>query len=105
MWINLSRESVEKLAEFMEKFGYQDTADGLRSKVEDAFDEANGTYVELAKERHQSSGEVEIDEQPDGSAMISVGADGAYVLAWVFVPQDVIDTVLEPVGQNEAVGR
>lgn len=86
MWINLEKQVLEEWAKLLETNGAPESAAELRKKIEDAFHEDNAAWVSAAKELYQRDGEVEVDEQSDGSAMISVSEDGgAYVLAWVWL--------------------
>ena len=47
-------------------------------------------YVNAAKRLYDVDGDCEVDEyDPDGSEVASCdSADGAYVMAWVWVPKD-----------------
>lgn len=89
MWINLDKDELELIAAHarsgMGRKG-KAIADKIDEEIKSAFDPRNSEWVEKAKSCHQDEGQVEVDEQADGSAKVSDnGENGAYVLAWVFV--------------------
>lgn len=89
MWISLEKDQLELIAKHaranMGKKGAA-LADEIEGKLKSGFDPGNEAWVAKAKEIHEDEGSVEVDEQGDGSAMVSDnGENGAYVLAWVFV--------------------
>jgi hypothetical protein len=46
-------------------------------------------YVQAARRLHDKEGECEVDEYEPKLTQVSRGADlGAYVMAWVWVPED-----------------
>jgi hypothetical protein len=88
MWINLPRHQLELLAGRMVDSDPA-LATYIHEWIADAHRPENDQWVEAAKEKHQDEGDVEVDEQSDGSALISISDDGgAYVLAWVWVYND-----------------
>jgi hypothetical protein len=57
----------------------------IDARLAEAFDPENDQWIQRAREIHQEDGVCEIDDQSDGSAMISHSDEGAYVLAWAWV--------------------
>jgi hypothetical protein len=102
MWVNLSKNEIETITAALDSHAtmissvsslgrqkYDDLAKRLASDMADRLHPANPGWVEAAKQLHQQDGEVEVDEQNDGSALVSPCDDGsAYVMAWVFVHGD-----------------
>jgi hypothetical protein len=90
MWINLTREEVAVIREALEHTRSSPEIaailESLKRQEESAFDPASLGLRMEAFELHHIDGEVEVDDQSDSSALVSIGEGGAYVMAWVWVP-------------------
>lgn len=83
MWINLTKEHVETI---ISSLGDDPLAEKLAKDMADRFDASNGRWVQRAFNEYYKDGEIEVDQQADGSALIAHTDDGgAYVMAWVWV--------------------
>lgn len=86
MWHNLTKGDVEIIKAALE--GKGPACERIIKDLDDTIAEQEGpeatAYREKAKERAED-GELEVDE----GAIVSMGNDpGAYVMAWVWVPDD-----------------
>lgn len=103
MWINLSKDDVIRIcaALRMDARAVPESAEAdlalearLHKDAKDRLDPANRAWFEAAFREHHRDGEVEVDDQNDGSVMVSLSQEpggevlGAYVLAWVWVYAD-----------------
>lgn len=98
MWINLSKDDIVRIcsalrldAQHVPQSAENDLAlaERLDAGAKDRLHPSNAEWVRKAFEEYHRDGEVEIDQQADGSALVSLSEDpddgivGAYVLAWV----------------------
>lgn len=93
MWLNLDKAQIATIRNGLGLLHKEfDTAEAvtliaeLDQKVKDSFEPGIQAWVEKAFDLHQDEGTLEVDQQGDGSAMVSYSDDGgAYVMAWVWV--------------------
>lgn len=90
MWVNLSNEEVAliraALSPSLHHKAFRLLDENLDRQVTQAFDPVNLGLRMEAFHLHHVDGEVEVDDQNDNSALVSIGEEGAYVMAWVWVP-------------------
>lgn len=93
MWINLTKDQLELIKTTVSvTLGKLPAAQEIVTTIEETMERAfcpdNAIWIEKAKDFHQDEGQVEVDEQSDGSALVSDSEDGAYIMAWVWVSNE-----------------
>ena len=94
MWINLTKEQLNHirgsvLMDLPELPIAQEIVREIDERLAVAFDPENEAWVQKAFDIHQDEGTLEVDQQSDGSAIVSHSEDGgAYLMAWVWVSNE-----------------
>lgn len=86
MWIHFTEEELTGVISVLRAAGAETIADNLYKTLTDrlATKESDEAYIQKARMIHVEEGTLEIDD----GAVVSVGNEGAYVMAWAFVDND-----------------
>lgn len=98
MWVNITEEENHLIVAALGQIkvlASLNLADRFRQELRQAKAPEVKLWRDKAFELHHVDGEVEVDDPNDSMPLVSIGEDGAYVMAWVFVSHDDIGACTE----------